>query len=106
MTPETIAPATPADDRADLDTAVEPGRPGNLKALIAIWRDRDVAYAKGTRALNVEQIAAIRLFRKKEAEDLPKAERARAWTLAHIWFPPQHGQGTGDDAPDGLRSWL
>jgi hypothetical protein len=98
-------PAVAADDRNEAG-GDDPGRPGTLRCLVAIWRDRDVMYAQRTRALLPDQVEAIREYRKKEVCELCPTERARAWAIAHTWFPPQHGQGTGADAPDGLRSWL
>ena len=103
VTPTQVVEA--ADDRDDLGD-VKPGRPATLKDLVAFWRDRDVLYAKGSKALRPDQIQTIRDFRKKEVFDLPAHERAKAWTIANGWYPPQHGQGTGDDQPEGLRSWL
>ena len=104
--PTTVPPAPPADDRQEVPGGpVEPGTPPTLSDLVAIWRDRDVQYAKATRALTEDQIEAIRAFRIKEVNDLPPALRARAWGIAKSWAPPQHGQGTGDDAPDGLAAW-
>jgi hypothetical protein len=96
----------PADDRADLDSPMAPGRPGSLADLLAIWRDRDVQYAQSDRALTDEQVRSIRAGRTREVNDLPPAQRAKAWGIAKSWFPPQHGQGTGSDKPEGLRAWL
>lgn len=99
-------PAPPADDRQDVPGGpVTPGVPGTLRDLLAIWRDRDVQYAQNPRALTEEQIASIRTFRIKEVNDLPPAQRAKGWIAAKTWVPPQHGQGTGDDAVDGLEAF-
>ena len=97
--------APEADDRADLDPAVKPGRP-TLAALRALWRDRDVNYAKLTKALEWDQVVVIRAYRTKEVGDLVRDERARGWAAVKTWVPPQHGQGTGNDRVEGLRSWL
>ena len=89
--------APPADDRDDNDedaTAARPARPADLKALKAIWRDRDVLYAKRDKALTDDQIETVRVFRQDESNDIPVAQRARAWGLATSWYPPEHGQGT------------
>lgn len=96
----------PADDRAEFDSPVTPGQPGALADLIALWRDRDVLYAQATKALTEEQVTTIRFARTREVNELPPAQRARGWIIAKTWYPPQHGQGTGDDAPEGLRAWL
>lgn len=99
-------PATPADDRDSLDGPVEPGVITALTTLYALWIERDVAYAKATKSLTGDQVETVRQFRMKEVNDLPPALRAKAWAKAKTWYPPQHGQGTGADAHDGLRSWL
>jgi hypothetical protein len=86
-------PAPPADDRQDFDDDVEPGHPATLDDLRAIWRDRDVQYAKATTALRDAQIESVREYRKKEVNDLDPTERAKAWGIAATWYPPKHGQG-------------
>ena len=81
-----------ADDR-DQDNQDEPGRPKDLRALCALWIDRNVQYAQGAKALRPEQIEVIRRFREMEADDLPVEQRAKGWAIAHCWYPPEHGQG-------------
>lgn len=91
-----MPPAPPADDRASFDDDVEPGRPATLSDLLALWRDRDVLYAESTKGLRDDQIDSIREYRKKEVNDLPPEQRAKAWGIAASWYPPQHGQGRID----------
>lgn len=88
-----MPPAPPADDRQSFDDDVEPGRPATLKDLVALWHDRDVQYAKATKALRDDQIETVREYRKKEVNDLDPSERAKAWGIAATWYPPTHGQG-------------
>lgn len=95
---------TPADDR----TSAEPDDPGTptLQALIALWAERDSLYAQRPKALTHSAIESIRQFRLKEVNELPAPMRAKAAMRVLAWYPPQHGQGTGDDTREGLRSWL
>lgn len=84
--------APPADDRTH-DEPDDPGLPADLKALQALWRDRDMEYAKRNRALTYEQIEVIREGRRREAKFLPRQYVGRACQIANSWYPPEHGQG-------------
>lgn len=105
------APAAPvtsdepvtADDR---EPGEAPGTP-SADALVALWRDRDVLYAKNPKALDAEQIEAIRTYRLKEVNELPVAIRGQVAMKVLTWAPPQPGQGTGDDHnnAEGLAGW-
>jgi hypothetical protein len=92
-TPESPDFAPAADDRQGREM---PGSP-DLNALLALWRDRDVLYAQSPKRLTEAQIEVIRRGRVREANFLPVADRAKAAGRAMVWYPPQHGQGTGDD---------
>lgn len=92
--PETSAP--PADDREDGEGSPR-GTVANWATLKSIWRDRDVLYAQSIKALTSEQIDCIRDGRLREVKDLPPEEQGRAGMAALAWYPPEHGQGTGDD---------
>ncbi len=77
-------------------------------ALILMWVDRDVLYARLPKALTDEQVMVIRQGRLREVNLLPAPERSRPWARASAWYPPQNGQGTGDDDAgnvDGLRGF-
>ncbi len=89
----------PADDRMK-DEPDDPGRPLDLAALEALWRERDLLYAKRPTGLKDSQIETIIEYRKREANELPvkisgklNPQRIRAWALANCWYPPEHGQG-------------
>lgn len=86
-----------ADDRLNEDEGDDPGTPTTYMALAVIWAERDSRYAANKTALSAEQVQPVRDYRLKEANELPYAERARAAMMAKRWYPPEHGQGTGND---------
>lgn len=72
------------DDQPDTST---------YEGLIAAWAERDAQYAMAPRYLVQEQVTAIRLGREREADRLQPEDRARAWSRAHAWYPPEPRQG-------------
>lgn len=98
-----------ADDRVDEDDDW-PGQPADFNALAAMWAERDARYATLDRPLREDQIESIRAGRKREVNDLPVKDRARAFARAATWYPPEHGQGGLDhgmrSVGEGLKGYL
>lgn len=67
-------------------------RPVTIEALLAAWATRDDLYSRQPKPIDEAAVEAIRLGRLREANYLPKADRARAFGTAKTWFPPEHGQ--------------
>lgn len=91
-----------AHDRYD---AVKGATP-TLAALVIMWAERDQKYAVSPKYITDEQIEAARLFRRREANDLPEGERERGFAIVDAWYPPDHGQDSGVNHRRGLAGWL
>lgn len=62
--------------------------PETAEEMAVRWAQRDAEYAKMRPAPSSDMVAAVRDARKREANRLPVADRARMWTRANNWVPP------------------
>jgi len=72
--------------------ATRPGTP-TYQALVAMWAERDMRYAKADKPLSESAIDAIRAYRLDEVKDLDPRLQGRAAMRVSSWYPPEHGQG-------------